>query len=127
MRNARAKKIVLNGYGDYLGMAKGCFLVKHKDGSAEKYPLFEKEIGEVILKTGNSVSVGALASLGFWEIDTLILTQREVANYFKVTQVSVRNTYFDLLPKLRDMNTVLSEEEIEWLLSFRKKQLERLL
>ena len=76
MRKARIDKIVLDRYGSYLGMEKGCFLVKNKDGNTEKYPLFEDKIGEVVLKTGNTVSVGALASLGFWEIDTLILTRR---------------------------------------------------
>jgi CRISPR-associated protein Cas1 len=76
MRKARVKKIVLNKYGSYLGMEKGCFLVKHKGGEVEKYPLFEEEIGEAVLQTGNTVSVGALASLGFWEIDTLFLTAR---------------------------------------------------
>jgi len=34
------------------------------------------EIGEVILKSGNAVSTGALASMGFWGIDALITTQK---------------------------------------------------
>jgi len=72
----KEKKIVLDGFGSYLGMEKGCFIVKDKKGNIEKYPLFEEEIGEVVLKSGNAVSVGALASLGFWEIDCLITTQR---------------------------------------------------
>ena len=76
MRKAKVKKIVLNAYGSFLGMEKGCFLVRDKHGKEQKYPLFEEEIGEVVLKSGNTVSVGALASLGFWEIDTLILTRR---------------------------------------------------
>jgi CRISPR-associated protein Cas1 len=37
--------------------------------------MFENEIGEVTLKSGNMVSTGALASLGFWNIDVLVLTQ----------------------------------------------------
>jgi CRISPR-associated protein Cas1 len=69
-------KIVLDEYGSYLGMEKGCFVVRDREGNARKYPLFEDEIGQVILKSGNSVSVGALASLGFWEIDCLILTRK---------------------------------------------------
>jgi len=76
MRKAKVKKIVLDSYGSFLGMEKGCFVVRDKHDKVQKYPLFEEEIGEVILKSGNSVSVGALASLGFWEIDTLILTRR---------------------------------------------------
>ena len=73
---AKVKKIVLDGLGSYLGMEKGCFIVKNREGDIERYPLFEEEIGEVVLKSGSYVSVGALASLGFWEIDCLILTRR---------------------------------------------------
>jgi CRISPR-associated endonuclease Cas1 len=51
-------------------------LVKNKNGNVAKYPLFENEIVEVVLKSGNAVSTGALASLGFWGIDTLIMTQK---------------------------------------------------
>lgn len=36
----------------------------------------ENIIGEVQIKSGNSVSAGALATLGFWGIDCLVLTQR---------------------------------------------------
>jgi len=67
-------KLVLEG-GSYLGMEKGCFVVK-KGSNEKRYPLFEKEIGEVVLKSGNAVSTGALASLGFWDIDVMIMTQR---------------------------------------------------
>ncbi len=33
-------------------------------------------MGEVVLKTGNTVSTGALATMGFWGIDAVILTQK---------------------------------------------------
>jgi CRISPR-associated protein Cas1 len=69
-------KIALEGFGSYLGMEKGCFVVRDRNGTTERYPLFENEIAEVQIKSGNSVSSGALASLGFWGIDLLILTQR---------------------------------------------------
>jgi CRISPR-associated protein Cas1 len=69
-------KIALDGRGSYLGMEKGCFVVRDKDRHVQRYPLFENEIGEVILKSGNLVSTGALASLGFWDIDVLIVTQK---------------------------------------------------
>lgn len=36
----------------------------------------ENCIGEVQIKSGNSVSAGALATLGFWGIDCLVMTQR---------------------------------------------------
>jgi CRISPR/Cas system-associated endonuclease Cas1 len=69
-------KIALQGFGSYLGMEKGCFVVKDRNGETERYPLFENQISEVQIKSGNSVSSGALASLGFWGIDLLILTQK---------------------------------------------------
>jgi CRISPR-associated endonuclease Cas1 len=69
-------KIALEGFGSYLGMEKGCFVVKDRNGETERYPLFENQISEVQIKSGNSVSSGALASLGFWGIDLLILTQK---------------------------------------------------
>lgn len=68
--------LFLDQNGSYLGMEKGCFLLKYKDGKKERYLLFEKEIGEVVLKSGNAVSTGALASMGFWGIDVLVTTQR---------------------------------------------------
>jgi CRISPR-associated protein Cas1 len=76
VQGSKTQKIILDGQGSYLGMEKGCFVVKDKKGNSEKYPLFENEIGEVILKSGNMVSTGALASLGFWDVDVLIMTQR---------------------------------------------------
>lgn len=33
--------IALEGFGSYLGMEKGCFIVKNREGHTEKYPLFE--------------------------------------------------------------------------------------
>jgi CRISPR-associated protein Cas1 len=73
---SKVLKLVLDDYGSYLGMEKGCFTVKDKHGNVQRYPMLEYEIGEVILKSGNIVSTGALASLGFWNIDCLILTQK---------------------------------------------------
>lgn len=73
---SKVQKIVLDSQGSYLGMEKGCFIVKDRKGNSKRYPLFEKEIGEVILKSGNFVSTGALASFGFWNVDVLIMTQR---------------------------------------------------
>jgi CRISPR-associated protein Cas1 len=76
VQGSKTLTITLNKQGSYLGMEKGCFIVRDKQGETKRYPLFEKEISEVVLKTGNSVSTGALASLGFWDIDVLIETQR---------------------------------------------------
>jgi CRISPR-associated protein Cas1 len=76
MVKAKTEKIILDNFGSYLGMEKGCYTVKDKDGNTRRYPQFENSIGEVLLKSGNTVSVGALASFGFWEIDVLIMTQK---------------------------------------------------
>jgi CRISPR-associated protein Cas1 len=69
-------KIALEGFGSYLGMEKGCFTVKNREGQIEKYPLFENLIDEIRIKSGNTISSGALASCGFWGIDCLFLTQK---------------------------------------------------
>ena len=76
VHGSKTQKIILDGHGSYLEMEKGCFTVREPEGNVQRYPLFEKEIGEVILKSGNMVSTGALASFGFWDIDVLIMTQR---------------------------------------------------
>jgi CRISPR-associated protein Cas1 len=76
VQGSKTQKIILDSHGSYLGMEKGAFTVKDREGNVQRYPLFEKEIGEVILRSGNMVSTGALASLGFWDVDVLIMTQR---------------------------------------------------
>jgi hypothetical protein len=76
MGKVKTLNITLDHFGSYLGMEKGCYIVKDKNGNTERYPQFENQIGEVVLKSGNMVSVGALANFGFWEIDVLIMTQK---------------------------------------------------
>lgn len=75
MGRRKEVKLVIDSYGNYLGMEKGCIVLKDRKGTVTKYPLFEAEIGEAILKSGNMVSTGLLSSLGFWEIDVLITTR----------------------------------------------------
>ncbi len=76
MVSSKTLNLVLDDHGSFLGMEKGCFIVRDKLGCTKRYPLFENEIGEVVLRSGNAVSTGALASLGFWDIDVLVMTQR---------------------------------------------------
>ncbi len=76
MNQARSQRIVMDGNGSYLGMSKGCFVLKDRNGNEKKYPLFENEIKEVVLRSGNLVSTGALSSLGFWGVDVMVMTQR---------------------------------------------------
>ena len=76
MNKAKSQKIVMDDYGSFLGTEKGCFVVKDRHGNEERYPLFEKQLNEVVLRSGNMVSTGALASLGFWDVDVMVMTQR---------------------------------------------------
>jgi CRISPR-associated protein Cas1 len=76
VRPAKVLKLELNEYGSYLGRDEGCFEVRYRDGKVEKYPHFEKEIGECVLKSGSYVSVDALIDLALWNIDTYIMTKR---------------------------------------------------
>lgn len=58
-----------------MGRAKGCLIVKTKEGKQKNYPLSEDSISEIRIKSGNTISAGALATCGFWGIDCLILTR----------------------------------------------------
>jgi len=69
--------LVLDTYGNYLGMEKGCIILRDRKGNTEKYPLFEDEIGEIVLKSGNMVSTGVLTALAFWGIDVVIATRND--------------------------------------------------
>jgi len=69
-------KIALDEFGSYLGAQKGCFVVRDRDGREKKYPMVENLVSEITIRSGNCVSAGALAKVGFWGIDCLILTKR---------------------------------------------------
>jgi hypothetical protein len=75
-RNAKTLKIELADYGSYLGRGEGCFELRNKDGTKERYPHFQKEIGECVLKAGSYVSTDALIDLALWNIDTYIMTRK---------------------------------------------------
>ena len=64
-RRLKIVDLVVHTYGNYLGIEKGCIILRDKNKKEEKYPLFEAEIGEVVLTSGNLVSTGALSALGF--------------------------------------------------------------
>lgn len=68
-------KIALDSFGSFLGREKGCLIVRDKEGKTKRYPLFENEISEIRVKSGNTITSGALATCGFWGIDCLILTR----------------------------------------------------
>jgi CRISPR-associated protein Cas1 len=72
---AKIQKIILNGNGSYLGMQKGCFILKDRKGNIRRYPMFEEEIGEIIITSGNFISSSVLASCGFWNIPIIVMTK----------------------------------------------------
>jgi CRISPR/Cas system-associated endonuclease Cas1 len=69
-------KLVLNTYGNYLGIEIGCLIVRDKGGTVRKFPYLEDDIEEVVLTSGNTVSSGALTILGFWEVNVIVSTKR---------------------------------------------------
>jgi CRISPR-associated protein Cas1 len=75
MGRVKHVKLVVDSFGSFLGMEKGCIILRDKKGKTTKYPLFEAEIGEVVLQSGNLVSTGVLSALGFWQIDVLVTTR----------------------------------------------------
>lgn len=40
VQSSKTHKIILDTHGSYLGMEKGCFTVKDKNGQVERYPPF---------------------------------------------------------------------------------------
>jgi len=53
-RNAKTLKIESSEYGSYLGRTEGSFEIRNKNGKTH-YPLFQKVIGEYVLKSGSYV------------------------------------------------------------------------
>ena len=68
-------KIILDTYGNYLGMEKGCIILRDKKRNETRYPLIENTVGEIVLNSGNMISTGLLTYLGYWEIDVLVSTR----------------------------------------------------
>lgn len=76
VHGSKVLKVELSNYGSYLGRSEGCFEIRDKTGKVERYPHFQKEIGEAVLKSGSYVSVDALIDLALWNIDTYMVTKR---------------------------------------------------
>ena len=107
-------KISLDGYGSYLGREAGCLVVKDRTDKVKKYPLFENEIAEIRIKSGNMVSSGALATCGFWGIDCLFLTQkgRPVAMLKSLDDESHVNTRISQYEALHNGKGVLIAKQL---------------
>lgn len=73
-RKTRTEKILmLKSYGKYLGYKGMNFIIRDKLRNTVKEIEFYK-VGEVILQSGNTVSVGALSAMMFWGMNVLVLT-----------------------------------------------------
>jgi hypothetical protein len=55
-KRAKVVNLVVDTYGNFLGMDKGCILLRDKNKKEQKYPLFEAEIGEVVLTSARDAS-----------------------------------------------------------------------
>lgn len=75
MRRKKDIKINLDTYGNYLGMERGCIVLRDKKGNESRYPLTEDSVSEIVMNSGNMVSTGLLCSMAFWGIDVLISTR----------------------------------------------------
>jgi len=69
-------KLYLDGFGSHIGRQEGCLVVKDRERKEKRYPLFDNEIKEIQIRSGNSISSGALVTCGFWNIDVIVLTGR---------------------------------------------------
>ena len=74
-KRAKVVNLVVDTFGNYLVMNNGCIVLRDKERNEQRYPLFDDEIGEIVLTSGNMVSTQALSALGFWGIDVLITTR----------------------------------------------------
>lgn len=76
MLKAKPDKLYLDGFGAYIGREEGCLVVRDRERKEKRYPLFDNEIKEIQIRSGNSISSGALVTCGFWNIDLIVLTGR---------------------------------------------------
>jgi CRISPR-associated protein Cas1 len=51
-------------------------LVRDKNGKEKRYPLVDNAVKEIQIRSGNTISSGALTTCSYWGIDILILTGR---------------------------------------------------
>jgi CRISPR/Cas system-associated endonuclease Cas1 len=72
----KTTKVVLNESGYFLSRQEGCLVVKsiRTKKEVEKYPILEKEIGEIQVASGNLISTGALVTCAFNHIPVILKT-----------------------------------------------------
>jgi CRISPR-associated protein Cas1 len=75
-KGVKTRKIVLNESGYFLSRKEGCFVVRNIRTKEEvaKYPILEKQLGEIQVISGNLISTGALVTAAFNRIPVIIKT-----------------------------------------------------
>lgn len=76
MLKTKPDKLYLDGFGSFIGRQKGCLVVRDRERNEKRYPLFDNEIKEIQIRSGNAISSGALVTCGYWGIDLIVLTGR---------------------------------------------------
>jgi CRISPR-associated protein Cas1 len=77
MRKSSVKTIEIDKNGYYLSRKAGCLVVNdEKRKERKRYPLFENEVGMILLRSGNMISTGALTTACCWNIPVIVQTSR---------------------------------------------------
>ncbi len=108
MGKVKTQKIVLDGFGSYLKMKKGCFLVRDSKGNEKIYSTIEKHLGEIVLAEGSIVTTTALVHCGHWCIDVVFTTRfgepvAMLKNFLDDGYVKTRICQYESLKNGKDM------------------------
>jgi len=76
MLKAKPDKLYVNGFGEFVGREEGCLVVRKKGKTEKRYPLFDNQLKEIQIRSGNGISSGALVTCGYWGIEVILLTGR---------------------------------------------------
>ena len=76
MLKTKPDKLYVNGFGSFIGREEGCIVLRDKNRHENRYPLVDNSLKEIQIRSGNTISSGALTTCGYWGIDVLILSGR---------------------------------------------------
>jgi len=76
MLKAKPDKLYVNGFGEFIGREEGCLVVRKKGKTEKRYPLFDNQLKEIQIRSGNGISSGALVTCGYWGINVIVQTGR---------------------------------------------------
>ena len=134
MGKVKTSKIVLNESGYFLTRQKGCLVVKsiRTKEEVEKYPILQREIGEIQVISGNLISTGALVTCAFNHIPVIVKTDlgspvRVLISIDDMSHVETRCFQYEvvkhlkaldickeiLLAKIKGSNQVLKEHGLK--------------